>query len=236
MNTPQAYIDGTTALKSEECEKTVQIHVAQPPLVKNRPAYFFVKRSFDIIASFFGLILLFPFLVAVAIAIRADSKGKAIFTQTRIGKSGKPFKFYKFRSMDNDAEEKRAELMHLNERDGPVFKINKDPRITRVGSFIRKYSIDELPQLINILRGEMSFVGPRPPLSCEVEQYSEFHKRRLEVRGGLTCYWQISGRSNVSFDDWVRMDLKYIEEMSLAADVKIFLKTFKVVLKKKGSC
>jgi lipopolysaccharide/colanic/teichoic acid biosynthesis glycosyltransferase len=235
MNTTGAYIDGTTALKSTECEKSVQIQIAPKSKFKNRRGYLFVKRCCDIIASFLGLIFLLPLFIAVIIAIRLDSKGKAIFTQTRIGKNGEPFKFYKFRSMQDGAEKKRDELLHLNERDGPAFKINKDPRITKVGSFIRKYSIDELPQLINILRGEMSFVGPRPPLPCEVVQYSEFHKRRLGVRGGLTCYWQISGRSNVTFDEWVRMDVKYIEEMSFLTDIKIFFKTFKIVLRKKGA-
>jgi len=214
----------------------IRTATALKPRAETFHAYLFLKRAFDITAAFFGLVLLLPFFIAVAIVIRLDSKGKAIFTQTRIGKDGKQFKFYKFRSMCEDAEKKREDLMHLNERDGPVFKINKDPRITKVGSFIRKYSIDELPQLLNILKGEMSFVGPRPPLPCEVEQYTEYHRRRLDVRGGLTCYWQISGRSNVSFEDWVRMDLKYIEEISFVTDVKIFFKTFKVVLRKKGSC
>ncbi|MDR2559362.1 MAG: sugar transferase [Oscillospiraceae bacterium] len=241
MNIPPAYIDGTTALKTEDCEKpavqTAQnIQIAQKPKLKNLRVYLFMKRSFDIIASLLGLIILSPFILAVAAAIRMESKGKAIYTQTRIGKDCKPFKFYKFRSMHDGAEKKRAELLHLNERDGPVFKIDKDPRITKVGKFIRNYSIDELPQLINIFKGEMSFIGPRPPLPCEVEQYSNFHMGRLAIRGGLTCFWQISGRKNVLFDDWVKMDIRYIEEMSLLTDVKIFFKTFKVVLSKKGAC
>ncbi|MCL2018750.1 MAG: sugar transferase [Oscillospiraceae bacterium] len=225
MNTTGAYGNVISAKKSEENLKT-----------EKRRAYTVVKRTLDVLVSFFGLVLLLPFFLVIIIVIRIDSKGKAVFTQTRIGKDGKPFKFYKFRSMCDDAERKRAELMHLNERDGPAFKINKDPRITAVGAFIRKYSIDELPQLLNILKGDMSFVGPRPPLPCEVEQYSEFHKKRLDIRGGLTCYWQISGRSNITFDDWVKMDIKYIEEMSFYTDLKIFLKTFKVVFARKGAC
>ena len=204
---------------------------------KKRYGYLFFKRAFDIVASFFGLVLLSPLFLAVSAVIRIESEGKALFSQVRIGKDGEPFTFYKFRSMHKDAEYRRSELIVFNEMDGPVFKMVNDPRITRVGKFLRKTSIDELPQLFNILKGDMSFVGPRPPLPNEVEQYSDYHMRRLEVKGGLTCYWQVNGRSDVVlFDEWVHMDVKYIEERSVLVDMKILFKTFKVVLFREGAC
>jgi len=197
--------------------------------------YFVIKRSLDVMFSILALIVLFPLFLATAVAIKCDSKGKVIFSQLRTGKNGKPFIMYKFRSMYEDAEAKRKDLIDQNEMDGPVFKISNDPRITKVGSFIRKYSIDELPQLLNILRGEMSIVGPRPLAVYETELFSDFENMRHIIKPGLTCYWQISGRSNLSFRDWIYLDMKYIAEISLKVDFKIILRTFKVVFLKKGA-
>lgn len=195
----------------------------------------FVKRLMDICGSLVGLILTSPIMLAVAIAVKKCDGGPAIFSQTRVGKDGREFKMYKFRSMYIDAEERLAELQKFNEVDGPAFKMENDPRITKVGHFIRKTSLDELPQLWNILKGEMSIVGPRPPLPREVAQYSDWDWGRLAVKPGLTCYWQVSGRSDVSFDEWMKLDLKYVEEQGFWTDVKILFKTVGVVLTGKGA-
>ena len=194
------------------------------------------KRTQDIILSLLGLLLLWPVLLLVAIIILIDSPGACpIFTQMRVGKDGRVFKLYKFRTMHPHAEEKLAELLKYNEMNGPVFKIRNDPRITRVGKFIRKTSIDELPQLINVLKGEMSLVGPRPALPREVEQYSDYQKQRLLITPGLTCYWQIQPRRNdLSFDEWLELDLKYIRERCFLVDWRIMLSTVRVVLKMEG--
>ncbi len=202
--------------------------------VKGRP-YDVVKRFFDIVLSLCGLLVLSPLFLITAVAIRLDSKGPAFFSQKRIGKNGKPFKMYKFRSMCVDAEKQLEKLAALNERDGPTFKITEDPRVTRVGRFIRKTCIDELPQLINILRGEMSLVGPRPPLPNEVAEYTPYQMRRLGVTPGLTCFWQATKGEDTTFEEWVEMDLKYIRERSLKTDVKILFLTVRVVLLGKGS-
>ena len=192
--------------------------------------YQFTKRLFDIVISLISLLALIPVFIIIALAIKLDSKGPVFYAQTRVGKKGKRFKMYKFRSMCKDADKKLPEIYHLNEKDGPVFKISNDPRITRVGQFIRKTSIDELPQFLNILRGDMSVVGPRPPLIKEVSQYTPYQAQRLNVKPGLTCYWQISGRSNVSFQEWVELDLKYINERGMLTDLKIIFRTIPAVL------
>lgn len=195
-----------------------------------------IKRIMDIIGGTVGLIftmLIFPF---VALAIKLDSRGPVIFTQVRIGKNGRRFKMYKFRSMTTDAEERKKELLEQNEVQGPMFKMNKDPRTTRVGKFIRKTSIDELPQFWNVVRGDMSLVGTRPPTTEEFEQYNIYYRRRLSITPGLTGLWQVSGRSDIdNFDEVVKLDLKYIDEWSLLQDVKIILQTVKVVLFRRGS-
>ena len=198
--------------------------------------YRFIKRAFDILASAVALIALSPlFLVISILIVLDDPKGAPIFVQTRVGKGGKEFRFYKFRSMVVDAEERLDELMGQNEMDGPVFKIKDDPRITRMGKFIRRTSIDELPQLVNVLLGDMSIVGPRPPLLREVEQYSDYQRQRLSVTPGLTCYWQVRKDRNLcSFDEWVEMDLQYIRERSIGTDLKIIFKTFGAVLGMNG--
>jgi exopolysaccharide biosynthesis polyprenyl glycosylphosphotransferase len=189
----------------------------------------------DIALSTIGLILCIPLFVAVAIAIKRDSPGPVIFKQQRVGKDGKKFTMYKFRTMVVNAEEILDELLDENEVDGPVFKIKEDPRVTKSGKWLRKTSIDELPQLWNVLKGDMSLVGPRPPLEREVVQYDDYQRQRLSVKPGITCYWQVSGRSNISFDEWVELDIKYIHEQSLWTDIKLLFKTIGAVLRKDGA-
>ncbi len=192
--------------------------------------YLILKRVLDIICSLTGIILLSPIFIIVAILIKLeDPKGSVFFGQERCGQFTKPFKMLKFRSMVHNAEEMLEELKHLNEQTGPVFKIKEDPRITKVGKFIRKTSIDELPQLFNILKGDMSLVGPRPPILREVEQYDEYQLQRLAVKPGLTCYWQVGGRNSIDFDGWVALDVKYIEERSTLVDIKLIFKTLFVL-------
>lgn len=198
--------------------------------INNSIFYLFIKRLIDIVGSLLGLILLSPLFCIVAILIKLeDPKGKVFFAQERNGINSKTFKMYKFRSMVNNAEELLQKLQHQNEQSGPVFKIKDDPRITKVGKFIRKTSIDELPQLINVLKGDMSLVGPRPPIPHEVEQYTPYQMQRLLVRPGLTCIWQVSGRNNIGFDEWVEMDIEYIKNRSLFLDIKLIFKTVGVL-------
>ena len=191
--------------------------------------YLFSKRAIDIVGSIVGLALLSPILLIVAIAIKLESKGSIIFSQKRIGLKGKEFKMYKLRSMVEDAEKLKKDLMKSNEMSGPMFKMKDDPRVTRVGKFIRKTSIDELPQLVNVLRGDMSLVGPRPSLPKEVKKFKPWMKKRLEVKPGLTCFWQVSGRNNIDFEDWMKLDIKYVEERSFLVDIKLIFKTFFVL-------
>lgn len=198
--------------------------------------YEFIKRAGDIFCSTAALIILSPLFLVVAVIIKLDSKGPVFFKQNRCGRNGKVFKMYKFRSMVFDAEDKLELLKDKNEMKGPVFKIHDDPRITNTGRFIRKTSIDELPQLFNILMGHMSIVGPRPPIDKEVEKYNSYHMQRLLVRPGLTCYWQVMGRNNIDFERWVELDLKYIKERNLWLDVKLILKTFRVLFGDDNAC
>lgn len=208
------------------------LEVGYPQLDNTQRA---LKRALDIVGSAAGLILLSPLLLAVAVAIRLDSPGSVLFRQKRAGVDEKVFICYMFRSMYEDAERRQAELEAKNEADGAVFKIKDDPRITRVGYFIRKWSVDELPQLINVLKGEMSLVGPRPLPMRDFERMSEQHKQRLAAVPGMSGYWQISGRSNLSFEDMVRLDLYYIENWSLSFDIKIIAKTLGAVLRREGA-
>lgn len=196
------------------------------------PAFYFItKRIFDVIGASAGLILLSPLFLLVAILIKLeDPKGTVFFYQTRIGKNEKPFRMYKFRSMVTDAEEKLKDLLDKNEISGAMFKMKDDPRITKVGKFIRRTSIDELPQLFNVLRGDMSLVGPRPPLVREVADYTEYDKLRLAVTPGCTGLWQVSGRNELSFHEMVELDLIYIHSRSIIGDLKIVFKTFKLLL------
>ncbi len=219
-------------------EKATNLHtqgtaVLDPgEVLQKRAFYQTVKRIQDVVLSVLALIVLFPAMLIVAVIIVIDSPGASpIFSQTRVGRDGKQFTFYKFRSMYPDAEKRLNELLHLNEMDGPVFKIKDDPRITRVGRFIRRTSIDELPQLWNVLKGDMSLVGPRPALPREVEEYDEYAKQRLWVEPGLTCYWQVQHcRNDLSFEQWMKLDVQYIKERSFATDWKIIFKTFGAVL------
>ena len=205
-------------------------------VLRNRQRYWMIRRAQDILLSTLALLVLWPIMLITAIVIYIDSPGASpIFVQDRVGRDGKVFHFYKFRSMIPNAEAKLEGLLGKNEMEGPAFKIKDDPRITRVGRIIRKTSIDELPQLWNILKGDMSVVGPRPPLPREVEQYDEYQKQRLYVTPGLTCYWQIQPhRNDLSFEEWVELDIKYIQESSFKNDWKIIFKTVKTVLKRDG--
>lgn len=196
----------------------------------SRNTYEFLKRLMDIICSMSALIVLAPILIVVAILIKIESKGPVIFSQERVGINNKKFKMYKFRSMVVNAEDMKEKLEKQNERKGPMFKIKNDPRITTIGRFIRKTSIDELPQLINILKGEMSIVGPRPSLPKEVIQFEPWMLERLKVKPGLTCYWQVQGRDHIEFEDWMRLDVKYVKDRNFLLDIKLIFKTFFVFL------
>ncbi len=193
------------------------------------------KRALDVALSSLILLLALPIVLAVAVAIRLSSRGSVLFRQTRCGLNGRRFTLYKFRTMTEDAEERLAELRHLNEMDGPVFKVRADPRVTRLGRVLRKFSLDELPQLWNVLRGDMSLVGPRPPIPEEVARYERWQRRRLSMKPGLTCLWQVNGRNELDFGSWIELDLQYIDSWSLSLDLKILLKTIPVVLSGRGA-
>ncbi len=205
-------------------------------VLRSRRKYWAIRRGQDILLSLLALLALWPIMAIVALVIWIDSPGASpIFAQDRVGRDGKVFRFYKFRSMVPNAEQKLEELLEKNEMEGPAFKIKEDPRITRVGKFIRKTSLDELPQLWNILKGDMSIVGPRPPLPREVAEYGEYEMQRLLVTPGLTCYWQIQPhRNDLTFHEWVDLDVKYIEESNFLADWKIILGTFGAVFGMNG--
>ncbi|MDX1630615.1 MAG: sugar transferase [Thermoanaerobaculia bacterium] len=201
----------------------------------SNPVLLLVKRSLDVVLAALLLALSFPVVLTVGLAIKASSKGSVLFRQTRCGLNGRRFTLYKFRTMVEDAEHRREEVLHLNEMDGPVFKARHDPRITRLGRFLRKFSLDEIPQLWNVLRGDMSLVGPRPPIPEEVAQYEAWQRRRLSMKPGLTCLWQINGRNQVNFRSWMELDLEYIDSWSLSLDLKILVKTIPVVLLGRGA-
>lgn len=194
-----------------------------------------IKRAMDLVGAACALVLVSPILVLTAIAIKLEDRGPILFVQERSGLFGRTFPMYKFRSMVVDAEARKAELEAQNEMSGPVFKMTRDPRITRIGAFIRKTSIDELPQFWNVLRGEMSLVGPRPPIPAEVARYERWQMRRLSMRPGITCIWQVSGRNHVDFDTWMKLDLEYIDNWSLFLDVTLLLRTVPAVLLGSGA-
>lgn len=202
---------------------------------RKSPVYKTVKRLGDILLSGTALVCLSPVFLITAIAIKLEDGGPALFVQPRAGKDMKPFKMYKFRSMYVNADEKLAELLKDNEQTGHAFKIKNDPRITKVGRFIRKVSIDELPQLINIIKGDMSIVGPRPILTWQMEECNDYERQRLIVQPGLTCYWQIGGRANIKWEEWVELDLDYIENMSPWTDFKMIVKTIPAVFDSEGA-
>ena len=209
-----------------------QISIDREKTLRGHRRYWVLRRAQDIVFSLLALILLAPLALLISLAIVLDSPGDGvIFRQRRVGRDGKLFWLYKFRTMCPDAEEQLNELLSQNQMDGPVFKIKDDPRITRVGKFIRKTSLDELPQLWNILKGDMSIVGPRPALPREVEQYGDYEKQRLYVTPGLSCYWQIAPhRNQLSFDERMALDVKYVKERSFLVDWKIIFATFRAVL------
>ena len=213
-----------------------QISIDREKTLRSHRRYWVLRRAQDIVFSLLALILLAPLALLISLAIVLDSPGDgAIFRQRRVGRDGKLFWLYKFRTMCPDAEEQLNELLSQNQMDGPVFKIKGDPRITRVGRFLRKTSLDELPQLLNVLRGDMSIVGPRPALPREVELYSDYQRQRLYVTPGLSCYWQITPhRNEMSFDEWVALDMKYIQERSFWVDWKIIFLTVRAMLMKYG--
>ena len=224
-------------MNAVEIETAMPVQLLDREEVLNRDRkYWTLRRAQDVALSVFALAVLWPFMLLAAVIILIDSPGASpIFSQTRIGRDGKEFTFYKFRSMIPNAEEKLEELLAYNEMEGPAFKMKDDPRITRFGRFIRMTSIDELPQLWNVLRGEMSIVGPRPGLPREVEQYGDYERQRLLITPGLTCFWQIQpNRNDLSFEEWVELDIKYINERSFWTDWKIIFKTFGAVLGMNG--
>ncbi|MGH3650208.1 MAG: sugar transferase [Acidimicrobiia bacterium] len=194
-----------------------------------------VKGTIDRIGAAMLLGVLSPLMAVIAFLIRMSSPGPALFRQERVGRNGRTFHIFKFRTMHTDAEEKQTELNQLNEQDGPVFKIRDDPRVTNLGRYLRRLSLDELPQLINVLGGEMSLVGPRPPLPDEVASYNDWELQRLHVKPGLTCTWQVSGRSEVDFQTWMKMDIDYIGDWSLTTDLKLLAKTLPAVVKRDGA-
>jgi exopolysaccharide biosynthesis polyprenyl glycosylphosphotransferase len=195
----------------------------------------FLKRSLDVFGAGLGLLAISPILMVLGLIIKITSRGPIFFAQERVGQNGQIFKMYKLRSMRTDAEAQKAFLMAKNEADGPVFKIKNDPRITPIGRWIRKYSLDELPQLWNVFSGDMSLVGPRPPIPTEVAKYTAWEKLRLTIKPGLTCIWQVSGRSKIGFQQWVMMDVEYIRSWSLMLDIKILSRTLPAVLKGDGA-
>ncbi len=230
---------GSGSAYDDERAARLKAELGDAPIVglDDRPAYRLAKRTIDIVFSA-GVLVAFSWLFAIlALAVKIDDpKGPVFFGQERVGKDGRTFKMWKFRSMCVDAEAKLADLKEMNEKDGPVFKIADDPRITRVGKVIRKLSLDELPQFVNVLKGEMSVVGPRPALPAEVEVYTERQRKRLMVRPGITCYWQTRrNRDTITFDEWVDLDLLYIKKCSFWTDSKLIVQTIGVVLTAQGS-
>jgi len=209
---------------------------ATPPAVGADPiSYRLLKRGLDLAVAMAGLLLTLPLFPVIAVLVRLDSRGAVFFAQKRVGRHGRLFTCYKFRSMVADAEIKKIDLAAMNEASGPAFKIRQDPRITAIGSFLRRSSLDEMPQLINVLLGQMSVVGPRPQIPTEVELYEPWHRARLAVKPGITCLWQISGRSHVGFDEWMRLDLEYIRRRSMRTDLFILMRTLPAVMARKGA-
>ncbi|MTT32156.1 sugar transferase [Terrilactibacillus sp. BCM23-1] len=228
------------ALSKQKVESDYQVIPSKKQvnedIIASQQGYLIIKRSIDILGSLIGLILLFPVFLIVSILIKIeDSKGTVLFKQVRVGKNEKTFTMYKFRSMVSNAEELLEDLLDQNETTGAMFKMKDDPRVTKIGKFIRKTSIDELPQLLNVLKGDMSLVGPRPPLVREVKEYTEYQKQRLLIKPGCTGLWQVNGRSNVGFEKMVELDLKYIKTRSIKVDSAIVIKTIFVILNNKDA-
>jgi lipopolysaccharide/colanic/teichoic acid biosynthesis glycosyltransferase len=221
-------------LVTEPASSIVEDHTNDITVEKGK-SFDVLKRFTDITIASLILLLFLPVIPVIVLLIKLDSSGPVLFRQKRVGKDSREFDFYKFRSMHVGAESVIASLRPLSGVDGPVFKLKEDPRVTRTGRFLRRSSLDELPQLLNVIRGDMSIVGPRPNLPSEVAQYLPWQKRRLCVTPGITCYWQIAGRSHIGFHEWMRLDLEYIRSRSLATDLKIMLKTIPAVIARKGA-
>ena len=215
--------------------KSKKFHINEQQL-NHQYVYRFVKRLFDMVASTIALVILSPLFLIIAICIKVDDpKGPVFYSQVRVGKDGKHFKMFKFRSMVTNADQLLEKLRSQNDVDGAMFKMKNDPRITKVGRIIRKYSLDELPQLANVVMGSMSIVGPRPPLVSEVAEYTDYDKQRLMVKPGATGMWQVGGRNDVSFDEMVVLDLTYIQERSIWLDLKIMFETVKIMIIPNGA-
>ncbi|QAA34746.1 sugar transferase [Clostridium manihotivorum] len=219
------------SLLTSEASEAASYEEIFTEITKDKPKtlYLILKRVIDLLGAIFGLIITSPILIVVSLFIKFESKGPILFKQKRVGQDGREFEMYKFRSMVTNAEELKEKLKEKNEMSGPMFKMKDDPRITRVGRFIRRTSIDELPQLLNIFKGEMSLVGPRPSLPKEVKYFEGWMLERLVVKPGLTCYWQVSGRNNIDFKDWMKLDIKYVRERNLWIDIKLIFKTIRVL-------
>ncbi|MCK4538582.1 MAG: sugar transferase [Candidatus Krumholzibacteria bacterium] len=218
----------------QTAEGSLITHVDIPD-VHDRLSFVVLKRIFDVIVAIAILIFFLPVIPVIIILIKLDSPGHILFKQKRVGKDGKSFDFYKFRSMFTGAENVVGVLRPLSGVDGPIFKLKEDPRVTRVGRFLRRSSLDELPQLFNVIKGDMSIVGPRPNLPSEVAHYLPWQKKRLDVIPGITCFWQISGRSHIGFQEWMRLDLEYIRKRSLMTDMMIIIRTIPAVIARKGA-
>ncbi|MGL5870740.1 sugar transferase [Clostridium chrysemydis] len=214
----------------------MMMEISSTDTAKERIGYNFIKRLIDIIAASIGIVLLIPLWIVITLLIKYESKGPIFFSQTRVGRNMKEFKMYKFRSMVVNAEELKEKLSEQNEMSGPMFKMKEDPRVTKIGKFIRKTSIDELPQLFNVLKGEMSLVGPRPSLPKEVKEFEPWMLKRFEVKPGLTCYWQVAGRNNIDFEEWMKLDNKYVDDRSTILDLKLIFKTFFVLFGDENAC
>ena len=226
---------GYAELREAVYDRETSFEVLQGQDIRDSRFYLSLKRAIDILIALLLVLMFLPIIPIVAILIKLDSSGPILFKQKRVGKNGKEFDFYKYRSMVEGAESVIGVLRPLSGIDGPVFKLKNDPRITSVGRFLRRSSLDELPQLINVIKGEMSIVGPRPNLPSEVSHYLPWQKKRLEVTPGITCFWQIAGRSHIGFHEWMRLDLEYIRQRSFMTDLKIILKTIPAVIARKGA-
>jgi exopolysaccharide biosynthesis polyprenyl glycosylphosphotransferase len=238
VGVPERWAEATPVPPPSEIERRrpLDVVIAQIRGHRRSRRSLVFKRSIDVIGSTIGLVALLPLFALLMIAIKATSRGPAFFVQNRCGLNGRVFRFYKFRTMVEDAEQRKAEVAHLNEMSGPAFKIKRDPRMTKLGALLRKSSLDELPQLWNVLKGDMSLVGPRPPLPEEVELYTTHQAQRLSVMPGITGLWQVSGRSALpNFDEWIELDLRYARTWSLWLDLRILVKTVFVVIAARGA-
>lgn len=216
-------------------ENSFHIQLGYTDNYRKSNIYYFLKRTIDICGALLGIVLLGPIMIITVLAIKLDSDGPVLFTQLRVGKDGEVFNMYKFRSMVTNAEKLLNNIKNKNEMSGPMFKMKNDPRVTRVGRFLRKTSVDELPQLFNVLKGEMSLVGPRPNLPKEVAQFNDIHRLKLLAKPGITCYWQVMGRNNIGFEDWMKLDIKYVEERNIWVDLKLIFRTVGVLFGDKNA-